>query len=699
MTPSDSLLIERITIENFRPYEKLDAVLSTDNKKTITIISGSNSLGKTSLMNALYWCLYGEEPFFLNQGEGKPLVNQKALNDTSVGKSVITKVKIAFSDGKRVIHDVTRELKLTRQHDGRDKVYRSIIGGQIDSGFTWEETVNYEGLKSDGNWKVTNNTHEVSAEINRIIPKDLSEFIFFNGEMLDTFFREKGESRIRTGIEQVTGLSVTDRSIANWTKMEKNYSKRAAQSSGMGGSNEQDKKDEWEEKLESFIFQKNEIQKQINELKPREKELQSILENHPHELIKHLRQQLEEEKEHKIEYQKAKERINLDRTNFITKYFSPLLLNKPSLDTYQIIKDAEIAGEIPPPINPSLLSEKIEEGICFCGNDLREDQDAKKNLVELLNQVKNSVLASTAAEGKEALNRLLQIPNTTQIKDILNNFRAEFDEYAQKFENANNKIIGITQQLKDYPEDKIRELGNELAEIHQKTFRYHSDLVRIEQKIDAAKATIEISDKKITDATKQSKASKKWTDKAELARKAREILEDLREDLLSEIRETVEKRTEEIWKKLISRHWQLDKISIDDEYKIRVIDKEGVDNLKTLSAGQTLYLALSFISAIREVTDTNYLMMIDSPFGKVSGHERIWAAQDLPEFLPDTQMTFLVTNTEYDAETTDLETGEKIDSIRNVLRKNNKLWKEYVLKLTKTSESSSKTIMDEVQIR
>lgn len=698
MTSNDSLLIERITIENFRPYEKLEAVLSTENKKPITIISGSNSLGKTSLMNALYWCLYGEEPFFLNQGEGKPLVNQKALNDTNVGESVITKVKIEFSDGKQIIHDVTRELKLTRQHDGKDKVYRKVIGGQIDSGFTSEETVNYEGLKSDGNWKVTTNAHEVAAEITRIIPKELSEFIFFNGEMLDTFFREKGESKIRTGIEKVTGLSVTDRSIDNWRKMEKIYSKYAAQSS-LDGSKEQDRKEEWEEKLESFVSQRNEIQKQIDDLKPRERELQTIMENHPHELIKHLRQQLEEEKEHKIEYQKAKERVNLERMNFIIKYLSPVVLNKPVLDAYQIIKDAEIAGEIPPPITASLLNEKIEEGTCICGNDLKEDQDAKKKLIALLNEVKNSVLASTATEGKEALNRLLQIPNVLQIKEKLNEFRAEFNDYAQKLENTDNKVIGITQQLKDYPEDRIRELGNELAELNQKMFRYNGDLIRIEQKIDAAKATIEISDKKIADSTKQSRASKKWNDKAELARKARETLEDLREDLLGEIRETVEKRTEEIWKKLISRRWQLDKISIDDEYKIRVIDKEGVDNLKTLSAGQTLYLALSFISAIREVTDTNYLMIVDSPFGKVSGHERIWAAQDLPEFLPDTQMTFLVTNTEYDAITTDLETGEKIDSIRNVLRKNNKLWKEYVLRLTKTSESSSKTIMEEVKIQ
>ena len=128
-------MIESILVENFRPYEKLNVNFSTDLKKPITIISGSNSLGKTSLMNALYWCLYGEEPFYLNQGQGKPLVNQRALNSTEIGKSVITKVNIKFSDGKQTTHIVTRELKSTRIHDGREKVVSPKAGGQIDSGF------------------------------------------------------------------------------------------------------------------------------------------------------------------------------------------------------------------------------------------------------------------------------------------------------------------------------------------------------------------------------------------------------------------------------------------------------------------------------------------------------------------------------------------------------------------------------------
>ena len=153
---------------------------------------------------------------------------------------------------------------------------------------------------------------------------------------------------------------------------------------------------------------------------------------------------------------------------------------------------------------------------------------------------------------------------------------------------------------------------------------------------------------------------------------------------------------EEIFKKLIKRHWQIEKIEIDENYRMRVIDKEGVDNLKTLSAGQTLYLALSYIAAVREVTDTNYPMIIDSPFGKVSGEERVWAAEDLPKYLPDTQITLLVTNTEYAAEIPkDLQTGKKIESIRHIVQDSNRLGKEMLFTLEKISEESSRTIVEE----
>ena len=66
----ENLRIKSIELKNFRPYEDVIIEFSQDKKKSFTIIEGNNSAGKTSLINAMYWCLYGKEQF-LNVGEGK----------------------------------------------------------------------------------------------------------------------------------------------------------------------------------------------------------------------------------------------------------------------------------------------------------------------------------------------------------------------------------------------------------------------------------------------------------------------------------------------------------------------------------------------------------------------------------------------------------------------------------------------------
>ena len=98
--------------------------------------------------------------------------------------------------------------------------------------------------------------------------------------------------------------------------------------------------------------------------------------------------------------------------------------------------------------------------------------------------------------------------------------------------------------------------------------------------------------------------------------------------------------------------------------------------------GQYLFLSLAYIAAVREVTDTNYPMIIDSPLGKISGEERVEAAEILPTYLPETQISFLITNTELDAIIEkDAESQVRIPSVREVWQKNKKIWKRWLLKV------------------
>ena len=78
----ENLRIKNIELKNFRPYEDVMIEFSQDKNKSFTVIEGNNSTGKTSLINAMFWCLYGKEQF-LNDGVGKPIPNQNIQQSKS----------------------------------------------------------------------------------------------------------------------------------------------------------------------------------------------------------------------------------------------------------------------------------------------------------------------------------------------------------------------------------------------------------------------------------------------------------------------------------------------------------------------------------------------------------------------------------------------------------------------------------------
>ena len=86
---------------------------------------------------------------------------------------------------------------------------------------------------------------------------------------------------------------------------------------------------------------------------------------------------------------------------------------------------------------------------------------------------------------------------------------------------------------------------------------------------------------------------------------------------------------------------------IKSDYSVELIDEKDVSMIGSLSAGESLFLALSFISAIRDVTGYKFPLIIDTPLGRVSGTPRYLLSQALPKYLPNEQIIFLATDTEF----------------------------------------------------
>lgn len=101
------MILNSVYIENFRIYrgpEKFD--IASGNKK-ITVIQGNNDAGKTTLMNAISWCLYAVEKNTLSQ----KIYNSYSFHQTEVGEDLVVKVSLYMKDLRGNDVTVTRSYK------------------------------------------------------------------------------------------------------------------------------------------------------------------------------------------------------------------------------------------------------------------------------------------------------------------------------------------------------------------------------------------------------------------------------------------------------------------------------------------------------------------------------------------------------------------------------------------------------------
>ena len=94
------MFLRKIKFYNFRPFKGEQEVSflndSGDDNKTVTVLLGDNTYGKTTFVLAFIWCLYGESRFTMSQD----ILNKKvamALPDTP-GMTATAKVEIEFED-------------------------------------------------------------------------------------------------------------------------------------------------------------------------------------------------------------------------------------------------------------------------------------------------------------------------------------------------------------------------------------------------------------------------------------------------------------------------------------------------------------------------------------------------------------------------------------------------------------------------
>lgn len=685
------LKFQKIELKNYRPFVDEFIDFSQENKRPITIVEGKNSAGKTSLVHAIHWCLYGDEKDIAESSKGKPRCNKKTMRELKIDEEFNTEVKITLADEDGPKYIISRTIKAKRFSDDNSEKFDTDAGGKVPKGITFSTTRNFSEKRKDGSWKSTDLDNIFTSRVEKLIPNSIAEFIIFNGEELDNFFKYDSVEKIKTGIKKVSGLPVLDSAIAHCEAMTKTYKKKSAKDAGADAQILNAEIESLKAQIKKDKIKYDRESKNVQELIEAEK----ILEIEREKLggtkaLDELKKHLEDEKRHKKEYQDFVARISQDQREYLIDNFSFVYCYDILENAQKILKKSELDGETPPPIHDYYVHGLIEQKECICGNDLSKDTRGLKKLGDLEETLHGTQIAEIANEGKTVLAKLFREKELGKISERLIKFRDDENKYKSAYRESREAVDGLMAKLENTNEKAITKNMQHLAKLRTQKGELEQSLPFQHSQILANDAKVQDMEKRLEKLTGETSTTKKWKRMYQLASMAYDDLLRIKYEILNDIRKDVRKTCEDIFIKIIARGSEIKKVDLTENYEMKVLDHDDDNIIGTLSAGQFLFLSLAYIAAVRTVTDTNFPMIIDSPLGRVDGEQRLFAAKTLPIYLEDVQMSLFVTNVEIDAIVEeDTETGERIGSVRELWNDENRIAKNWLLKINKDKEIST----------
>ena len=687
-----NLQLGKIILKNFKTYYgSVTVELSLDTEKTITIIHGEMGKGKTTLINAIYWCLYGKIRTD-NERKGvtdESIISNDVLSSLNTGNSNETSVEIHLYEDDVIQYKIKRCVEFKKTQESEQTVFNSDISGRISRGIDVGMTMEYMHLpKKPGKneWEIVIDPGRVKDLIQNIFPESLSSYFLFDAELLENLFDISSKDNVKNGIEKISGLPVIDNAIKHLRLTQERMKKVEL-------------KDVKLEPLKEHIFFlegkindiENDMKKaaaNLEEYKKESEENNAYLRNHDEVVIKEIQGRRDEIKKnlHKIKEEATKKDKEFNdwllRTSIIIQLKNSLRKSLKKCDKW------EDDGKIPIAVSNQALKNILKSMKCICGTHLVEDSLARNHMEKLLKQNgPDSSIIQDITTGRGHWESILD--GLDNPAESLQKFRADRDKINNEYEAQNSLKNNQNEKLAQHDEQKIQEYGIRGKELYQLEIDAKSKLSLADEKHKQSTNELQQNKLELNMETDKDYKYKSYTTRRKLADAIEQILDKCREQLVGELRIKVADKTTHHFSLLVPR-LDIKRVEIMDDYKTIVKGSDEKD--KGLSAGQRCCLALSYIAAIREITDKNYFMVIDSPLLKMSAEERVEIAKNLPKFIPGTQITLLVQDQEYTGKANQEIKGKTIPSVRETLLESDKLWKEYLLKHTVINNSYHTTI-------
>lgn len=629
--------IDYIAMRNFRQYRDVRIEFACSPPNKFTVIQGANGAGKTNLLNAVTWCLFGEEFHVDTKYTGLPLLNTTTLDESGEDFFEV-KVEIQFiqSDSNKIV--VTRSNQYKKGKDG------SVAKVSSPHSLTVMQ-------QRGRDWIGPIYGDDAQFIINSQVPPSIEEYFFFDGERMDDYFKENTGKDIRNAVFQISQLELFEKLIDHLTARRIDFLKTAR---GLSSKAEEINGflDLHTRSLETDKQVLGELLQKKSEAELMEKDFSEKLRNSSLEHIQHLEDQREILKRNLSDVDDQIEEIEEARLKLLHRCLPVIFSYDALLKTKNLIDGRREAGLIPPLFQRIFIENLLKKGKCIGGCDITgkdEYSSARRKKVEAFLE---------GSELSEKSNELIE--SNTLIRKMVENiasFPEEIIELSKRFKKAqesreekDQRIKQIDEEIKQSNIENIKLWGKEREKYSKEKERLIGEIAKQETQIEKRKKIISACKSELTRELEKDAMHKSLLNLLALCDEGIKSAQEVRDTIMKKVKEEIEKRTSEQFLALIWKKDTYKGVCIDDDYNVSVPHISGREALGTLSAGERQVCALSFMAALNSVSGFEVPLIIDTPLARISSEPSRNIARNLPNYLKGKQVTLLVTEKEYSPE-------------------------------------------------
>ena len=630
-------------MENYRPYRKPFEINfaygdQAHDGKNLTIIVGGNDFGKTNFLNAISWCIYGEEPY---KESTKKIYNQSAAKDLPVGRKLEVYVEVIMENNEGDDILLRRSQKYKKGSNGRlrrvsDPIF--VINNLSDKD-------NYKIMDCDS-FRKTN------------FPDGLQQYFLFDGERLLEWLKTDSGS-LKKAVEKLSHFDLITKVKENVDKQLSNLTDDLEDLNYKKGETKK-KQLQLKDNIQQDEDELKKVKNSIKSLENDKSELEFVIYRSGGDNTKKLKKDIDILDNDLKRDKKSLTGLKDEKLKYLIENFY-IVLGYPFLKNVSSVKKELKQNKPSVEHNYSISVEDIDflltKKQCICGNHLIEENGSIDNL----KLFKNKLSKITSKTPEEIELDVLQEKSNELMEKFPKKYTDKIFKYLQDITDLEDIIIEKEDNLNDKKEDyddlikaKIPEKVNELNRCEESLKKLYIRQNALETNIKNAKEELKVvKNDLLVDMSKDATVSKVES-KIRFCENIISVCDDLENKFTKLIYKELDHFVNEEFQNIYNREGdrgKYEKIHIDESLEITFEEVDGVKSSSSdPSSGTQLALAVSFITAINISSGFQLPQIMDTSLGRWDNTLRRNFALTLPKYLNNVQMVFLFLDSEFNDE-------------------------------------------------